>query len=381
MPNTNSPQSDKIFLPNYQQEMLLKAALWNGPESIEAWHIWKDSVEDQPIDAGSENLLPLLFHNLKSQEVVDSQMDNLKGYLYSTWSNNQILIRSALPVVSGLQKAGLPVMLLKGAALAAQYYKHLGLRPMADLDILIPLDAAREAFQVMKKLGWTPAKWLYQGFYRSYFLVKHGFEFQNESCQTIDLHWHVLDECLDQRSDEDFWKKATPIQWCGLTVQCLDPADQLLHICVHGANWNPTPPIRWVTDAMIVIRSEKHTIDWQRLLDQTTKRNLTPQLVDTIQYLTLKLHAPIPNDFVRALSQQTISSSSRLYHQIRISPPKNPESLWRIMRQRVRFARLTDGMRIQKKTAMAFHFIILGLLEMVRDVLIPRFANRMRRTQ
>ena len=49
----------------------------------------------------------------------------------------------------------------------------------------------------------------------------------------------------------------------GTTVRTLCAADQILHICEHGARMNETAPFRWLADVCLILR--RGGIDWQRL--------------------------------------------------------------------------------------------------------------------
>ena len=88
---------------------------------------------------GSFRLLPLLYINLQKQGVDDPVMGKLKGIYRQAWSKNQTLFHEMAGVIAHLQDAGIKTMLLKGASLSLLYYKNNGARPMADIDVLVPL--------------------------------------------------------------------------------------------------------------------------------------------------------------------------------------------------------------------------------------------------
>ena len=57
--------------------------------------------------------------------------------------------------VAALRAAGIPVLLLKGAAVATWYHGSFVARPMLDLDLLVPPDRAREAYDALLATGWA----------------------------------------------------------------------------------------------------------------------------------------------------------------------------------------------------------------------------------
>jgi hypothetical protein len=69
--------------------------------------------------------------------------------------------RNALPVLDALQKAGIKITLIKGAALSIPLYGDWGSRPMSDIDILISKSSVKMASQIFiirKVHGYSVAK-------------------------------------------------------------------------------------------------------------------------------------------------------------------------------------------------------------------------------
>jgi hypothetical protein len=65
-------------------------------------------------------------------------------------------------------------------------------------------------------------------------------------------------------ADDDFRAAAEPVTFQGNRLRILSPTDQLLHVCGHAARWGEVPAIRWVADAVLILR--EGPIDWQRFL-------------------------------------------------------------------------------------------------------------------
>ncbi len=363
------------FLPTIHQELLLKACLLDGPDAIAAWETWRVDVDVDRLDSGSRKLLPLLYHNLRKQHVEDPLMQKLKTTFLATWYENQLLIRSAVSLISLLHKSGVPTMALKGAALSALYYEHIGLRPMADMDLLVPPTKAAGVISRMKQAGWAPGKVLPGLCVNSYLKIKHGFEFRDESGRKVDLHWHVLDECLTLDSDLEFWESRCSLDLNGEPTSCLNPADQLLHTCVHGAKWSETPPIRWVADAMMILNSPEKEVDWNRLCVQAQKRRLVMPIKDCLTYLKHTLDAPIPSDFLRQFGGLPISGIERRQYKASISTPAELGPFWRVRRQAARFFRQFRGGAWYRLPDLLFSFCFLGIFELFRDVLTPKFSK------
>jgi hypothetical protein len=66
---------------------------------------------------------------------------------------NQVRMRVLGDVLSACETARIRVLVLKGAALAHIIYPDISLRPMSDLDLLVPASEAHRAQQVLAALG------------------------------------------------------------------------------------------------------------------------------------------------------------------------------------------------------------------------------------
>jgi hypothetical protein len=323
--------------PTHLQELLLKAALFRGPEAAGFFAEWEQAVGFDRLDEGSYRMLPLLGNNLLAQGVEHPMIGRLKGVHRRAWYENQMLFRSLEPVLQRLSAAGIECMLLKGAALVLQYYHDAGLRPMRDLDVLVREDQAAEAVRLLRDDGWRVlTEWpgeLTESFRR----FRHAIALEHKSGRQLDLHWHVLYDCCRKGADDDFWAASVPVELHGVPLRGLAPSDQFLHVCVHGVEWNEVAPIRWIADAVTVLRQSAE-LDWERILRQIERRRLAPRMRDAMHYLASKMEAPIPENVLRRLDSLPVTRAETLEYQRAIRPHDLQKALdtWRAIYQRHR---------------------------------------------
>ena len=174
------------------QELLLRAALLKGSDAVEAWMEWKSSVDlEGHLDNGSFRLLPLLYTNLKQLDVKDPLMGKLKGIYLKSWYKNQRLFFEARKILDYLHNEGIQTIVLKGVPLAILHYKNYGVRPMTDIDILVPASQALLTADVLKRVGWNPTATESMDVPMQY---RHSQQFVDESGTELDLHWHLIIE-------------------------------------------------------------------------------------------------------------------------------------------------------------------------------------------
>src|SRR3990172_3071094 len=81
--------------PTAQQELLLRAALQQGSEALNAWEMWKKAVPFDQMDPASVRLLPLVYRNMQTQcDLEDPLLQKLKGVYRHAWAMNQLLLQN-----------------------------------------------------------------------------------------------------------------------------------------------------------------------------------------------------------------------------------------------------------------------------------------------
>ncbi|HZS34796.1 MAG TPA: nucleotidyltransferase family protein [Methylomirabilota bacterium] len=289
------------LFPSGPQEALLRAALLPVPEALHAWRAAEGWLGAGQPDPGTERLLPLVWANLTRQGVREPGLARLAAVHEAARVHTESLLARTGPVLAALHRAGIPTLVLKGAALVAGYYGGAGLRPMSDLDVLVPTGAATAAAAVLRAEGWIPRhRWSPRAV-----ALTHAAAFDGAGGDTLDLHWHVFAECCRPGDDEDFWAQAVPAEVGGVPTRALVPADQLLHVLVHGEKWVRVPGIRWVADAVHVLRSG--AVDARRLVAQTVRRRFVLRVSRQLAYLGGAIDPALGKDLLAALAAAPVS--------------------------------------------------------------------------
>ncbi len=305
--------------PTATQQLLLQAALLPAPAAQPAWQAWRAAVDPQRLDVGSHRLLPLLYHNLRAHGLADPSLPYYKAIYRQTWYKNNTLFYQMATVLTALQAAGLDTLVLKGTPLAIQYYRDIGLRPMGDFDLLVRTADMARAVTVLADSGWH--SYDQPTIPPGYLDIQQAGTFRHADGRHFDLHWHALWDCTTPDADLDFWAQAVPLQIHQVPVLALGPTDQLLHVCVHGARYDPIPPLRWLADAMQIFKVAGAQLDWVNLLAHAETRRLVLPLRDTLGLLHALLQAPVPAEVLAALRAMPVTDQERRYYQTRLRRP------------------------------------------------------------
>jgi hypothetical protein len=334
--------------PTPLQELLLQACLLDGRNAEVAFGHWNEQRGASPLDRGSERLLPLLWHRQGERVASMEPGSNPKSHYLRTWRDNQLLLSRSRAVLQALTRAAIPVMLLKGMALSFEAYRSLGVRPMADLDLAVPFQLVSQALNVLGREGWsaspTPLSgsgsamassltWLEQprptrSFDLAYLITRHGHGFRKEDGQEIDLHWFLFQGQCDPGVDDRSWQAARPLQepvrWGlegpGDLLLIPSPADHLLLLLSHGARWNPVPSIRWIADAVTLMRAAPD-LDWDWFLAETLRRRAILPVREMLGYLKESFELQLPAWVLSSLHKAPLTRRERLSYRLAVSPP------------------------------------------------------------
>ncbi len=157
-------------------------------------------------------------------------------------------------IVRAAQQRGLPVMVLKGAALSMLLHGNPSQRAAGDIDLLVPASRFKAAAELLLELGYAvdtdgpPLDVMDAGnrHIRDLTFIGHG--------QRIELHRRLYE--LSARLPDDFetlWSQRTELTLGPVTVATLGPAHLALYLLVHG-HGHDWERLRWLVDLALLLR-------------------------------------------------------------------------------------------------------------------------------
>ena len=181
--------------------------------------------------ADAEGVGPLLYWHFRDGSWPDVMpqvvRDHLMKTYYNTFAQNTLMYRELARILESFSEAGIPVILLKGAALALTVYEDIGLRPMGDLDLLVRPEDLRKAWQIMGKLN-------YEVLSANTEVVLRNFEGPEIG---VDLHWCIISG-HDSNSYQIKWfekeTKTFPIPFTEVSATTPAPSIHLPYIISHS---------------------------------------------------------------------------------------------------------------------------------------------------
>jgi hypothetical protein len=299
--------------PSAEQDLVLRAALLDGEAAVSAFRQWVGGIDlEGDFDLATFSLLPLLYDNLRKLGIKHPLMGRLKGAYRLAWYRNHKLFDDLRPTLASLAGAGVRTMLLKGAPLVFTVYGNHALRPMADIDVLVPIEDLPRAIVVLRGTGWKPFGPTSSDFFR----YRHALCLIDAAEREIDLHWHCLFELSGPGNDDFLWSTARPLNFNGIVTLAPDPTRHLIITILHGLRWNPAPPIRWIPDALALMRRAGGEMAWDELIGFARDQRLSCRLHLGLSYLRQRFGAPIPESVLTELRRSGRSVLERIENSV-----------------------------------------------------------------
>lgn len=299
--------SNAPWIPSPEDELLLMAALAPEGKAHDAGLAWLANVNLAAQTEVTQKLLPLVHDRLVRDGIDHPAMAILKGVRRKVWSRNQLLFKHVSPAIQALRHAGIDVMPLKGAALTLNYYQDYGLRPMGDFDLMVRFKDVAAAMEILTENGWKSDLPTHGKLRQNILKYTQEGHFTDSSGLVLDLHWHLSPLCVDPAADSAFWSDSITAKFDSVDLRLLNPADQLLHIYLHGLMWSKTPGIRWIPDSLAIL-CKAPELDWNRLLLQAQERKITIFVRSALNYLVDGFGALVPCNVLEEMNALPVTS-------------------------------------------------------------------------
>lgn len=193
--------------------------------------------------AHNNGVAGLLFYHLNTQGLKNylnkPDLDYLENIYVQTTQNSLALMAKASEISQIATTAHIKVMALQGLSII-RLYKHPGLRPMGDIDLMISPSDKDIFFQHLYNAGYLPVP--------SYpdLLTKNGF--------LLDIHTHILNldrikarKYIFPKDMTPMWKNATAFFDNDYSLLCLNPYDNFIALSAHALKHSYSRMI-WLTD-------------------------------------------------------------------------------------------------------------------------------------
>jgi hypothetical protein len=333
---------------------LLRACLLTGEEANDALNRWKSSVNMNidDVDFATQRLLPLLYSNHYSQDKPDRFLKRARGVHRFFYYQNRLLMQRAVEAIDFLAAEGIRAIPLKGMALIHRWYDNAGLRAMSDMDIFVSEKDALKAVSRLFSMGWRFRDPRLEAFFKKEYLrYVHAVHMKNEQDQDLDLHWSPMIESINTDYGLRLLDRSRPVD--GKQIHIPHHDDMVLHTCIHGIRWSPTPPFRWIADLHRILSCDGQEVDWDYVFSTAKELQTCKLLSGALQVFDAVFPGMLDKDITDKVDRQRYSSFEKKEYRYQTSPLILRRRI-RLLYPRLQYQRVTLGKRRNFRKEFSF---------------------------
>jgi len=277
-----------------------------------------------------------------------------------------LLPQAVQMIVQPLERVGIEPLIVKGAALAGRYPSP-ELRPMDDIDAIIPRDQRQAAVRSLEAAGW--AAHTRKG-------VSYDTMLLHPDLPDLPLELHHGIHSWRERSNRikttDLWQRRVPVESFGTPVAGLPLEEELVYVAAHaGKPYHVFERMLWFVDVAVIVSSAKR-IDWDRVMAYA--RDTACQTVVAVAlHHAQRLGADVPADVVRFPSNR--------FRRTALAPVLDVEWPLRtydpLVRRRVQYALLDSQLSRMSLMARELTYHGLGTLPVHAGLLARTLLHRL----
>lgn len=226
---------------------------------------------------------------------------------------NVRLMHALAQLAGAFHRAGVDLMVLKGAALQVLVYERPDERTMCDLDLMVRPGDLDRALAVMRDAGWRRGQVLMRDDFFPRFYYEAEFTRGTAAPVTVDLHIRPFRTLRYARTvpDDALWDGARSLSLGEHEVLVPDHAGMLLHLAVHWAI-HGCGGVKWRVDLRRYLARYGSEIDWTRLVRDARAWRLTLPLRRALAAAVGENAADVPADVWTALRETKTNWRDRL---------------------------------------------------------------------
>jgi len=216
--------------------------------------------------------------------------------------NFQLLLENQAVIGPALAQAGIPVIWLKGMALAQTVYPRPYLRPMDDIDLLVPYEQREAALQVLRSLDYRtpPQDSLSQKMGAPQDAPHHFHLLGGPGGSTnLELHYRLLvDDRLLQLGEMDwFWQESEIHASAGGSnaFRLLKPEAHLIYLAAHAILQHGEADFRLQRYYDLHLLAQQPGLDWGVIIDRAQALGWIYALERALTLTREYFATPIPN--------------------------------------------------------------------------------------
>ncbi len=266
----------------------------------------------------SQRVISIVYYYLKDQDNrfnIPEDVRQAMRQAHLQQAGRQVaLFHELTKILETLHQANIPVVLLKGIDLAYTLYPDPSLRPIGDLDLLIPYECVDEAIarilpmDYRLEFSWSMPE-ICKG-HTEHFYTEANLDKQSAPFAHVELHWRLVTGHASRYAadPEWFWQGTRPTVFNNIPCLSLKPDRNLLYLAGHAAikhvlfkHGQGQVSLLWFYDMHLLLSQKTKTLDWDELLAAGHRFGWNTALYLALQETQARFGTPLPQEMMDRL--------------------------------------------------------------------------------
>ncbi len=282
-----------IVRPDRLRTLLLRACLCPPDAAAAAWRDFQALAGDlkqffETDLTGLKGLLPVIYGAARRNDFTLEK--ELQSYLRVATVREELrstVIREIhADILTASTGADIPVIALRGGALADTVYESPVERHCHALHLLVHPDALTAAGEALRGCGFVPAR-----LPEAAPGARQGF--RHTDGLPLVVHTALYDVPVYHHDAAALWSASLPAEIAGVPVRIPSPTHHLIYILTAAFHERTRGHLRWACDAKLLIDGNPG-IDWPEFSRIVRDSRLDLPVDTMLRYLTECLDAPVP---------------------------------------------------------------------------------------
>ena len=222
---------------------------------------------------------------------------------------NRALLGRLTCLLARFEELGIDCIVMKGADVVPRLYGVWGLRPMADIDLLVHPADLPAIDTVVKQLGYQPA------------IDENPSYIDPDKTTSLDIAvdiWYLDDV-------DGIWRRAVARMQAGAQVKGMGASDLLVFLTAYVVVFRGELSPAFARDVTLLI--DKEVVDWDFVVEEAIRRDLKVPIYHGLIYAARLGPAAIPGQTLVRLAPSRWAERALLYALRRLCPERRVDGV------------------------------------------------------
>ncbi|MGI9514583.1 MAG: nucleotidyltransferase family protein [Anderseniella sp.] len=296
--------------PDPDTDLLVRASTLPPREARQCWRKWKSANDIDDCNWPQFKLLTRFSGRLPMVDPECPEIPRLNGMAKALWTNSQLQLNRSAKALDVLLALGIPVYLMKSAALEALRLGTTTRRVTSDIDLVVHRNDLRRSLAALMEAGWGAGETIDQAVDRCRYhpginLTKGSQEAKDRS--DVDVHHQPVHlPFLPDSTMAGIWERAVNARFRGRDVVAPAPEELLVFAAMQGVRRFIPSHLSsglWPLDVVEIIQAP--SLNWNRALSTAVECGGTWALLCCLDYVRQKLNANVPSIIISDLAAES----------------------------------------------------------------------------